>query len=105
MSDDYKSKTVKLDWDDQLNVCGQKVVFEFWYPRIEGHINEIEVGLSDVRAADSILISYDFDRDGYSIKQASVFSWDVDDKVCDSGWKEVAFIQAWALETKGGAGS
>jgi len=97
---DYKSKTVKLDWDDQLNVQGQRLSFDFWYPRIEEHINEIEVGLSDVRAADSILISYDFVRDGYVIKQASTFSWEADDEKMDSNWQEVAFIKAWQRESK-----
>jgi len=47
-----------------------------------------------VRAADSILIEYDFDRDGYSIKQASTFRGDVPG--FDQDWQEVAFIKAWA---------
>jgi hypothetical protein len=65
------------------------------YPRVEGNINCIKVGLSDVRAADSIRIKYDFDRDGWVIEQASIFQWEVDDFVCDEDWKEVSFIQAW----------
>lgn len=66
-----------------------------FYPRVEGHANKLRIGLSDVRAADDILIEYDFDRDGWSIKQASVFQWDVDDEVCDPDWQEAAFVQAW----------
>jgi hypothetical protein len=54
----------------------------------------------DVRAADDILIEYDFERDGYVIKQASKFVWDADDPVCDQDWQEVAFVQAWAREDK-----
>ena len=68
-----------------------------YYPRI-GPIDKIEVDLSDVRAADSIRISYDFTRDGWKIEQASIFEWDGDDKVCDPDWQEVAFIKAWARE-------
>ena len=71
---------------------------DLWYPRLEGKIKKIELGLMDVRAADSIQIEYDFDRDGYSIKQASIFEWDGDDEVCDPDWREVAFIEAWARE-------
>lgn len=82
----------------EINIRGKKVVVDLMYPRIEGNISQVEVGLCDVRAADSILIEYDFERDGYSIKQASTFSWDADDKICDSDWEEVAFVQAWARE-------
>lgn len=68
------------------------------YPRIDGKVNCIEIELMDVRAADDIRISYDFDRDGWVIKQASIFWWDGGDKECNADWKEVAFVQAWARE-------
>jgi hypothetical protein len=72
---------------------------EMEYPRNEdSKAKRIIVGLSDVRAADDILIEYDFERDGYVIKQASKFSWSADDPVCDMDWQEVAFVQAWARE-------
>ena len=71
---------------------------QLWYPRSDGNAKEIEIELSDTRAADSIKISYDFDRDGWVIKQASIFSWEADDNVCDPDWQEVAFIKAWARE-------
>ena len=66
------------------------------YPNINP-IDKICVGLEHVRAADDIRISYDFDRDGYKIEQASTFSWVSDDPNCGNmDWQEVAFIQAWA---------
>ena len=71
---------------------------QLWYPRLEGSAEAVEIELSDVRAADSIQVSYDFDRDGWVIKQASIFEWESDDEVCDSDWQEVAFIEAWARE-------
>jgi len=71
---------------------------ELWYPRLEGEKKYIRVGLMDVRAADDIRISYDFDRDGWVIEQASIFKWAGDDEVCNEGWAEVAFIQAWGRE-------
>ena len=70
------------------------------YPREDGWCGEINIGLVDVRAADSIRVSYDFDRDGWVIKQASVFEWDVGDTEMDEDWQEVAFIQALAREGK-----
>lgn len=77
---------------------GRRASIEFFYPRGENLINELEVGLCDVRAADSIKIKYDFDRDGYSIMQASIFCWAADDKELDDDWQEVAFVHAWARE-------
>ena len=78
---------------------------ELQYPRSdEATAKRVQVGLTDIRAVDAILIEYDFDRDGWVVKQASVFEWEADDDVCDPGWQEVAFVQAWALDERG-AGS
>lgn len=67
------------------------------YPR-NNKIKAIQIGLSEVRAADDVRIEYDFARDGWSIKQASKFCWKHGDPVCDMDWQEVAFVQAWARE-------
>lgn len=67
---------------------------ELEYPRLEGRPKFIEIGLMDVRAADSIRVSYDFGRDGWVIEQASKFAWGAREDV-DPDWKEVAFVQAW----------
>lgn len=78
------------------------VAVDLLYPRIEDHPKYVEVGIEEVRAADSIWISYDFQRDGYVIEQASTFSWEwkagEPEPVCDPDWQEVAFIQAWARD-------
>jgi hypothetical protein len=85
--------------EDDIEVCGDTMRVNLWYPGLESRqVKKIEVGLMDVRAADSIRIEYDFDRDGWSVQQASTFEWHADDKVCDSDWQEVAFIEAWARE-------
>ena len=70
---------------------------DLWYPR-NASIKSLVVGLMDVRAADSIRVSYDFKRDGWRIEQASRFEWEDEDDVCDHGWQEVSFIQAWGRE-------
>lgn len=76
---------------------------ELWiplsYPQIRT-IKKFVIELSDTRAADPIRISYDFERDGWVVEQASVFEWDGDDTVCDPGWREVAFVKAWQFEEK-----
>ena len=72
-------------------------VIDLQYPRNEQpRVTTIEVGLDDVRAADSIQVSYDFARDGWVVKQAAGWNRDQSgpDDVMD--WQEVAFIQAWA---------
>ena len=88
--------------------------FEFWerdgigyvdvcYPSRGGDKDEnetakVQVSLMDVRAADDIRIHYDFKRDGWAIEQQKYFAWE--DEECDPGWAEVAFVKAWALETR-----
>jgi hypothetical protein len=68
------------------------------YPEIYKKHSTLIISLSHTRAADSIRIKYDSDRDGWVIEQASVFEWDADDTICDPFWKEVAFVKAWANE-------
>lgn len=80
---------------------GDELHIDLWYPNTQDAIKSLVVGLMDVRAADSIRISYDKSRDGWKIEQASTFSWDADDDKCDPDWQEVAFVQAWAREKPG----
>jgi hypothetical protein len=54
----------------------------------------IELGLLDVRAADDIRITFDFERGGWSILQASRFQWSGDDVNCNPDWQEVTFVNA-----------
>lgn len=80
---------------------GDELHIDLWYPDVpNSDVSKLVIGLMDVRAADDIRVSYDKDRDGWKIEQASIFEWDADDKVCDPDWQEVAFIQAWARENK-----
>jgi len=68
------------------------------YPEIYDREKQdsLEIALEHTRAADSIRIKYDSQRDGWVIEQASKFEWDEDEDECDSDWQEVAFIKAWA---------
>lgn len=78
----------------------ETIAVDLEYPRCEGRPKFVRLGLVDVRAADDIRISYDFERDGWKIEQASTFEWDGGDEVCDPDWKEVAFVKAWGREKK-----
>ena len=74
---------------------------ELFYPRNkDAKYDAVIVDLCDVRAADGIRVSYDFERDGWRIEQASIFTFECDDPIQDPDWQEVAFVQAWAREKK-----
>jgi len=60
----------------------------------------IQIALNDVRAADNIRITYDFDRDGWKIEQASIFERESNETNYEPDWQEVAFIQAWGRTKK-----
>lgn len=77
----------------------ESIYIELMWPRLEGHVKSFIIGLSDVRAADDIRVSYDFDRDGWKIEQASKFSWNADDPIRDPDWQEVGFVRAWSRKT------
>jgi hypothetical protein len=78
---------------------GDELHIDLWYPDVDDtEIRKFVIGLIDVRAADDIRISYDKERDGWKIEQASTFEWDADDKIQNPDWQEVAFIRAWARE-------
>lgn len=72
---------------------------DIWYPQSEDNPKYVRLDLMDVRAADDIRVSYDFERDGWKIEQASKFSWPPDEEVFDPDWQEVAFVQSWARST------
>lgn len=83
---------------EQLSVRGDTIRAELWYPRCEGRPRYVEIDLVDVRASDGIRISYDFERDGWSIEQASTFEWHADAATYDYDWQEVAFVPSWGRE-------
>jgi hypothetical protein len=82
-----------------MEIRGGTCYADLYYPDTpDAIVRRFEIGLMDVRAADSIRVSYDKERDGWKIEQASTFEWEADDRVCDPDWQEVAFVKAWARE-------
>lgn len=77
----------------KAEIHGDTARVDLNYPRSEP-VKFIQVGLCDVRAADDIRISYDFERDGWKIEQEEII--DHGGAYHSNGnWQEVAFVQAW----------
>ena len=76
----------------------EALLVELWYPRNDDERRFVQVGLCCVRAADDIQIEYDFDRDGWVIRQqGGVEIPGGIEHVENEPWVEVAFVQAWGL--------
>ena len=75
---------------------------EWVYPDIhdsDGNRSSITLGLMHVRSADDIKIEYSAMRDGWVIYQSP--GMNEDETGTEIIWKEVAFIEAWALNPDG----
>jgi hypothetical protein len=70
--------------EDTLNV-------DLWYPSVEGNPDKIQLALQCVRAADDIVITYDYERDGWAISRPL----DPPDVHGGGDGRELAFIPAW----------
>jgi len=80
---------------------GDTILIEPTYPNISTcGVKFIEVNQESVRASDGIRLTYDYDRDGWSIMQPTKLCWSGDDAVCDMGWTETAFVQSWHFRDK-----
>lgn len=75
-----------------------EIAVELSYPRLPENPTRVRIELIDVRAADDLLIEYDFERDGWVIRQEPVV-----ERGCflePAGEpQEVAFVEAWGLES------
>ena len=92
-----KEDAIKAIKDGRVDCASRWETFivELSYPRLEWKIKRIAVWLSDVRAADSMLIEFDFDRNGYSIKMDKMKyfdNWDLPELLIED--EEIAFIPA-----------
>lgn len=96
-------KTAREDHEElilsQARISDQTLDIDLYYPRPQSKdATKVVLGLRDIRASDGVRLSYDFERDGWIIEQASIFEWEGDDDVCDPDWQEVAFIESWGRE-------
>lgn len=55
----------------------------------------VRIDLNDVRAANTIIVHYDFDRDGWAIDSPTKMQWTPDEDSFDERLEEVAFVPAW----------
>ena len=75
------------------------IAVDLWYPRMDDIYKHIIVTLMDVRAANDIIITYDFDRDGWVIK-SNLYdpeSHEGIDSDKPEELHEVAFVPSWPL--------
>jgi hypothetical protein len=70
---------------------------ELWYPRNEGAPTEVRIGLTDVRAADDLIIRFDFERNGWVLLQEE-FTEVADGLVPTGQTTEVGFVPAWNIK-------
>jgi hypothetical protein len=82
--------------EPRAKLNGRTLMVALWYPRTsETEPNAIEIDLADVRASDGLRIDYDYDRDGWSIKQPTKLEFEQNEDP-DLAWSEVAFCKSWA---------
>lgn len=86
---------------EAFSIRGDTMHVDLFYPGASDNPTAIQVGLDHVRAADDLRITYDMQRDGWIIMQASTFRWESSDTECDPDWQEVAFVKAWARAKPG----
>ena len=72
-----------IDVIKESQIVGDTWQVDLWYPREEGMVKFLQLGLIDVRAGEDIRISYDFDRNGWKIELPTVHVFEADDEVCD----------------------
>jgi hypothetical protein len=85
-------KRRKLMRVDTLSMGKEPVYLDLYYPRLEQNPSKIVIALMDVRAAQDIHVTYDFDRDGWVISKDMSNDLDLD---AEEDLREVAFIPAW----------
>jgi hypothetical protein len=78
------------DTDEYFMKLRDALRVDLWYPRCDDRPKHVIVGLVDVRVGEDIRISYDFDRDGWSIEQDQCTAGDQEEH--EDEWVEVAFV-------------
>ena len=84
----------EMEIKDRARIYKDKIEVDLFYPTID-IIQAIEIDLIDVRAADPIRIEYDFDRNGWVIKQT------IGQENGQDVWEKVAFITAQSVNYNG----
>jgi hypothetical protein len=66
------------------------------YPRDNPSKAYARIILEDIRAANDLIIHYDFERDGWVIESPTKFVWTVDEDSFNEELEEVGFIPAYS---------
>ena len=85
LSDEYKRNNIKIE--------NNTVSVDLYYPRLEEIMPDaVEINIIDVRSADPIRIEYDFNHNGWVIKQSR------EQKDGKEQWVEVGYFQVREME-------
>ena len=103
----HQSRYGGTDRNFHVTKRGDQLDVELTYPprsdadNTNEEVRYVCVDQESVRASDGIRLHYDYERDGWVIEQASVFSWDSEEASNAPNaedWQEVAFIKSWARQ-------
>lgn len=84
----------EIEINHQLHSSKYEVpIIQLWYPRLEGHCKAVRIGLSCVRAASDLKISFDYERHEWIISKQR---WSEEDD--DYIWVEVAAVSGDFLD-------
>jgi hypothetical protein len=75
----------------------RRITVDLWYPRLPEFPDEVHVGLTDVRAAEDLVIRFDFDRNGWVLLQEE-FTEVADGLMPTGQTTEVGFVPAWNIK-------
>jgi len=84
---------MSADWE-RITERDEQLRVELWYPR-ERKAQSVRVSLFDVRAADDLVISFSFARNGWVIRMDSTHDDDSGIIKVVREEVEVAFVPAW----------
>lgn len=92
----YRASSLEVIKGDQI-VKPEDIQVELEHPRSEDRPEGVRIDLSDVRASDGIRVSYDFERDGWSIQQPKTTHPWINGNTygLHEEWIETAFVQSW----------
>lgn len=80
---------------------GRSLLITLTYPNVTAEgVTHVELDQESVRATDGIRLHFDYNRNGWVIEQPTILEWSVDEENFERGWKEVAYIEAWALKAE-----
>lgn len=78
---------------------GDTIHVDLWYPTVGADCRAVEVHLMCVRAANSLRVRFDHDRNGYVLEMEDILAHESHPNACSQlntpSYSEVGFVAAW----------